>query len=417
MLFRSLAARAAQGLGGSIVMPVSLGAIIATFPDARSRSRAIGVWSGVGSLALAAGPMLGGWLVERSGWQSIFWLNVVPGVLTVCAAAAVLPGRTGARSALRLDLAGQAGFVLGVCLMTVSLIEANRGGWASLRTIGGLAGAALVLVWFLTRQGRSRHPLLPVSWLRQARFGLPNLAGCCSFFGLFGAIFSLTLYLQNLRGLSPVQAGLRFLPLTVSVCVMSLAAAAAATRWDPMGPMILGVVMVTGGLAGLTRLDVDTPYPQYWWALVLLGSGIAFCVTPGTLMALEHVEAGRSGTAGGVLNTCRQLGGILGVAVMGAVMLGHFEGSLNQALASLRLPATVRARLVERVTGGDLSGVRDLPSAIRVPVAVAVRESFAAGVRAAAVAGVVVNATCAVLLITAWGAARRSARTAAAPLP
>ncbi len=172
-----LAARAAQGLGGSIVMPVSLGAIIATFPDSRSRSRAIGVWSGVGSLALAAGPILGGWLVERYGWQSIFWINVVPGVVTICAAARLLPGRSSARSVPRLDVAGQAGFALGVCLMTVSLIEANRWGWASARTIGGLACAVLVMAWFLARQARSAHPLLPVSWLRQARFGLPNLAG------------------------------------------------------------------------------------------------------------------------------------------------------------------------------------------------------------------------------------------------
>ncbi len=194
---------------------------------------------------------------------------------------------------------------------------------------------------------------------------------------------------------------------------MSLVAAAAATRWDAMGLMALGLVMVAGGLGGLTQLDVATPYTRYWWALVLLGSGIAFCVTPGTVMALEHVEAVRSGAAGGVLNTSRQLGGVLGVAVMGAVMLQHFEGTLGHALASIRLPARARAHLVAGVTNGDLSGIRELPAAIRAPVAAAARGAFAGGVRAAAVTGVIVTVTCAVLVITAWWALRRSERAVA----
>lgn len=400
-----IAFRVLQGAFGSVTIPLSLALLVEVYAG-RDRARAVGVWSGMGGVSLALGPVVGGLLVEYFGWQSIFWINMPIGIATIVLTARALSPGTGtvdvAPPARRhLDLPGQGLLVITLATLTAACIEGTASGWRAPLVLMLSAVAVGALVAFVAWERSSPHPLIPLSYFRLRNFSLPSAVGFMSFFCLRGVIFFFTLFLQDVSLFSPVEAGLCFLPLTVAIFVAAPAVGLVVGRFGVRTPMVVGTVMMAAGLAALATLDADRGYGGVWWALMLLGAGISVANTPGTIAVVTSVPPQRAGTASAVVNTARQVGGMFGVAVLGALGLHRLEASIPQMSRSLPMDDAMRSRVEAVLGGGDLSGLRSLPHQVQSAIGDQIAAPFVHDFRMAMIVGtcVAVAATlCAALL-------------------
>jgi EmrB/QacA subfamily drug resistance transporter len=396
-----LAARAVQGICGSIMIPVSLALVSAAYTEPAARARAIGIWAGLGGLALSAGPVLGGLLVDRYGWQSIFWVNLPIGVVAIAVLPRLLTENRGARGR-RLDPAGQLLFIAAIAALAYAMIEGNNHGWGSAPIVGSFAGSAAALLLFVLWELRQADPMLPLGLFRNPVVVVAGTVNFLSLFGLFAAIFQLTLYLQSVNGLSTIQTGVRFLALTVPIMIASFVASVMAAKVGSRWPIVVGSVLSAGGLYGFTHLEVGTGFGGYWWALVLLGIGVSLTGAPATVALLGSVPAAQAGTASGVSNTFRQVGAVFGVALSGALLLRRLGDGLPDALAGVPMPDAVRTRTVELLADGDLSRVAQLPAGLRQPVLAAVGPVYVDGLHLmmnVAAVGTLAGGLCALLFL------------------
>lgn len=409
-----LAARTLQGVAGAVIMPVSVVIIAQTFPDAAARARAIGLWSGVGGLALATGPVLGGILVEDVGWQSIFWINVPVGTLGVILLARLLRNQA-PESGRRLDLLGQLLFVAAVGLLTFALIEGNSRGWSSAPIVASFAGAAVGLVAFALWELRHRDPVLPMRLFRHPHISAVTIVSFLVFAGFSGALFLLALSLQEVNGLSAIAAGARMLLLTVMIAVGFAVGPVLAARIGGHKTITLGCVSAVAGLAGLTVFEVGSGLGTYWWPMVLIGIGVGFAATPGTVMLLAASPADRVGTASSLNYASRQVGSVFGVALMGAVVQQRLSDRVPSALADVKMPAAARDSAIDRVVHGDMSAIAAFPAEARRAVADEVQRQFIAGSHTAYLTA----AACCVLAVLASAVLLRdrSATSAAQATP
>lgn len=396
-----LAARTLQGALGSGLIPISLALVTQLFADPATRAKMIGVWAGVGGLALAAGPVLGGALLAHYSWQSIFWVNLPIGAVAILALARLLPS---ARPAVtqHLDPLGQLLLIVAVGSLTYALIEGNAQGWGSAVIVGAGATAAVALVAFLAWEARTDRPLLPLGFFRDPTFAAACVVNFAGLFGLFGAIFLLTLYLQTINGLTAIATGVRFLALTTAIMVASAAAPALAKRIGARATIVIGSLLTTAGLLALTTLEVGSGFDRYWYSLVVLGVGVSLAGAPATIALLATVSDERAGTASGVSNTFRQVGGVFGVAMAGAVVLRHMRGALEPAVRALPIPDPAKAQLLDAVGRGDVSGLAALPPGVREAMTGRVAAEFVAGMHGAfvvAAAGGLLSAVVALLAI------------------
>ncbi|MBB6669877.1 MFS transporter [Cohnella nanjingensis] len=349
-----LAGRAFQGVFGAVLLPLSLAMIRRLYDQPAARAKAIGIWSAVGGVALATGPVLGGWLVERFGWQSIFWINLPVGA-AVTLALALMRGPAEQRQARGMDAPGQLLFIASIALLAYGLIEGNAWGWGSVRIAGTLGASAVLLLVFVLWELRRREPLFPLGLFRNPVVAVASLANFLGFFGLYGVIFLLTLYWQNANGLSPVETGVRFLSLTASIMVFSYIGGTLAPKLPPRSVIPLGMLFVAGSLAGLLLIGRDgVGYGGYWWALSLLGLGISMCGSSATVALMSAVSPERAGAASGLSNTFRQLSAVFGVALTGAIVSGHIRSAAPGALARLPLPDGAAERLSAQLESGSL---------------------------------------------------------------
>jgi DHA2 family methylenomycin A resistance protein-like MFS transporter len=377
-----LIARAVQGAVGAGLIPISLALITQLYTEPAKRAKMIGLWAGVGGLALAAGPVIGGGLLDRYGWQSIFWINVPVGIVATLALVKLLP-TTQVRVRQNLDPFGQILFVAAAGLLTYGLIEGNARGWDSALIIGVFAGAVVALAAFLWWQARNPQPLLPLEFFRDRVFAAACAVNFLGIFGLFGAIFLMTLYLQTINGLTPIQTGVRFLALTVSIMVASAIAPNIAKKIGTRAAIVIGSLATMAGCLGLLRLEVGSDFGTYGWALILLGVGVSLCGAPATIALLASVPDNRAGTASGVSNTFRQIGGVFGVAMAGAVVLRHLRSSLEPTIAALPVLPAMRETLLDAIGRGDVAPVRMLPEGLRQATAARVAEEFVNGMHGA----------------------------------
>jgi len=329
-----IAGRALTGLGAALALPTSLAILAVTYHDTAERAHAIGIWASCYGLALAIGPTFGGVLVHVAGWRSIFLMIVPVSVLALAMTLKVLPESRDPQGR-RLDLPGQALAILALGALTVGAIEGPHWGRASLLLWLALALVAGVL--FVIVEARTEGALLPLAILRRRGLAAAMAIASLMTFGMYGMLFLVPLYLQQLHGASVIEAGLDLLPLSLLYVAVSPRSGALATRFGPRLIMTAGMALLGTGLLLLAFVSAQTNFLVIELELAILGIGLGLNTGPVNSVAVASVSPARSGTASGLLNTARMVGATLGVAILGAVFALHLgEGSAAGFLAGLR---------------------------------------------------------------------------------
>jgi len=322
-----IAARAVQGIGAAFMLPATLSIISATFA-AHERGLALGIWAGVSAMALAIGPLVGGLLSEHVHWSWIFFINVPVGALGIVVARVVVKESRDTSHGQRLDLPGLVASGAALFALVFGLIEANAYGWTSATILLLFAGAAVGLAAFVWLELGQQSPMLDVSLLRNGTFAGANLVALLVTFSMFGVFFFMSLYVQQILGYSPVQAGAIFLPMTILIILVAPPAGKLSDRLGSRWLMTAGMTLTGVCLLLFSRLGLDSDFWDLLPGLAIGGLGMAITMTPMTAAALGAVPVDKAGVGSGVLNTFRQVGGALGIAVMGAILTAEQTAAL-----------------------------------------------------------------------------------------
>jgi EmrB/QacA subfamily drug resistance transporter len=332
-----IAARAVQGLGAGIVAPLSL-TILSSAVAPERRGLALGFWSGVSGLGVALGPLVGGAVIEGISWQWIFWLNVPVGLALAPLAARRLAESHG--PATRLDLPGLALATFGLLGVVYGVVRGNPAGWGSLEVVGSIVAGAILLVGFVAWELRSAAPMLPMRFFRSRTFAATNGVSLAMTFGIFGSIFLLAQFFQTVQGYSPLEAGLRTLPWTGMPMLVAPIAGILSDRIGARPLMSLGLFLQAAAVAWLATVsETDVAYGMLVPAFVLGGTGMALVFAPAANAVLGAVRPEEAGQASGANNAIRELGGVLGVAVLAAVFTGSGGFETPQAFVDGLVPA------------------------------------------------------------------------------
>src|SRR3954454_12703600 len=353
-----VAARFGMGAFAALIFPTTLSIISNTFPERRERAAALGVWGAVVGVGVAAGPVTGGLLLEHFAWGSVFWA-LVPLALVTAVAAFFLVPESRDPGVPRLDQPGLAISVVMLGMLTWTIIEAPEHGWSSAATLAGFAVSALALAAFVVRERRTSHPMLDVSLFRDPRFSAASGAVTITFFALFGFIFLITQYFQFVRGYGTLSTGARILPVALSIAVASVVGALLAPRIGTKVVVTTGMVFFGSAFWWISTVSVDASYagvivPQ----MVLMGLGMGLISTPATESILLVLPPARAGVGSAVNDATRELGGTLGVAVVGSVFSSVFGAHLaNGSYAAL--PGGVPGRAQDSVAVAQAVAVQD----------------------------------------------------------
>jgi EmrB/QacA subfamily drug resistance transporter len=380
-------ARVVQGVGAALLMPGTLSIITVTFPP-QERARAIGLWAGMSAFALALGPTLGGYMIEHLGWESVFFLNVPIGIV-----AFVIATRTVRESVSEeqrsLDFGGLILGTSSLFLVTYGLIEANEKGWSDPLIVGSLVLSAVCLIAFLVYESRNPHAMMPLSFFKIPAFSAGNTVAFSVSLGMFATFFFLSLYMQTIRGYSPFEAGVRFLPMTVMIILTAPNAGKYAQKHGSRIPMTYGLLLAGGGLLALSRISVDTSYWVLLPIFVIMGHGMGATMAPMTAAVMNAVGHQRAGLGSAMTNTSREVGGVFGIALLGTILTTRLRSAIEPALSGLGLPAGQRAAIAEAAGHGQLdpkllSGLTpDQLNGVRQAFA----ESFMSGFRISLIVG------------------------------
>ena len=332
-----IAARAAQGVGGAIITPLTLTILSAGVP-ANRRGAFIGAWSGIAGLAVAFGPLVGGAVVSGISWHWIFWLNVPIGIVLIPLALRRLDETYG--PAAKLDLPGVTLASVGLTGIVWGLVRGHGQGWTSPEIVISLVAGALVFALFVLWELRTPEPMLPMRFFQNRVFTLANVASLLMFFGMFGSIFLLSQFFQTVQGYSPFGSGLRILPWTIMPMFVAPIAGALSDRIGGARLMGIGLTLQAGGLASLAA--ISTPTTPYWHLVVpfmVSGIGMAMFWAPVANVVLAAVRPEEEGKASGAQNAIRELGGVFGVAVLASVWSHYGSYSNGQSFVDGMVPA------------------------------------------------------------------------------
>jgi len=348
-----IAARALQGVGAALLMPGTLSILTVTFP-AEERAKAIGLWAGVSGLALALGPTLGGYMVEHVGWESVFFINVPLGLIAFAVAwRTVRESRS--EHARQLDLPGLGLGTSGLFFLTYGLIEANGLGWSDPIIVGSLVTAGALLVGFLMWEHRSPRAMMPLGFFRIPAFSAGNAVAFSVSLGMFSIFLFVTLFMQAIRGYDAFEAGLRFLPMTLMIIATAPNAGRVAQRIGSRAPVTYGLLMLSAGLLGMTFVQPDTPFWLIAILFVMMGHGIGSTMAPMTAAVMGAVGPQRAGLGSAMTNTSREVGGVLGIALLGTILFDRLGEVLAPRLTGLGLGRTQATALAERASHGFVS--------------------------------------------------------------
>ncbi len=348
-----IAGRAVMGLGAAASEPGTLSMLRHIYPEYTSRNWALGVWAAVSGSALALGPVVGGALVYAWGWPSIFWFNVLFGLIALVATVIVIPENADP-TGQRIDLLGAVFGAIALASLIFAVIDAESSGFGSTKVITLFCVGAVFAAAFLWQESRAPHPLLDLRFLRIPQFATPNIVAFCAYFATFAIFFFTALFLEEVAGYNGGQIATVFLPMTILMILASLLAGrwtgSVGVRWSIVG----GCAAFAGGL--LWTNAVISPHPPYLplaAALALTGIGIGSCVVPITSSVLATVPPERSGMAASTTNTSREVGAVMGVAVLGAIVIGKLQSALVASLTQLGLPKYIQPIVINGVLTGQ----------------------------------------------------------------
>jgi EmrB/QacA subfamily drug resistance transporter len=340
-----IGARCAQGIGAALMNPATLSIITATFPP-RQRGQAIGIWAGVSALALAIGPLVGGLIVDNIGWNWIFYVNVPIGILGIVVSQLVITESRDTSHEQSIDLPGLLTSGLALFALSYGLIEGNAKGWASAEILGLFAVAAVLLVAFIVLESRQRLPMLDLSLFRIGSFVGANVVALLVSLGMFGVFFFVSLYVQNILGYSPTKAGAIFLPMTVLIILIAPIAGKMSDRIGGRWLMGGGMTLLGISLLLYQRIGLHSNFWTLLPALILGGIGMALTMSPMTSVAMASVPVDKAGVGSGVLNSFRQIGGALGIAVMGAILASYLHAPAQSPLGAQQYVDGLHAALL-----------------------------------------------------------------------
>ena len=401
-----VASRVVQGVGAAFMMPGTLSIITDAFPPAQ-RGKAIGTWAGVSALALAVGPVLGGFLTEYVSWRAIFFINLPVGILAVLAALFIVKESRDSTVGRQIDVLGVTALTASLTALVLALIEGNTWGWESPAVLGLVAGSVLMMGAFVLIETRVKAPIVQFDLFKSRNFiGAVTVAFIISF-AMMGVFFFLALYMQNVLGYSALEAGIRFLPTTLIIMVTAPLAGRLSDRIGPRWPIVVGMSAIALSLYMFSGIEVGTTFSGLWVGFMVLGFGIGLTMSPMSTAAMNAVATTKAGVASGVLSMFRMIGGTFGVAALGALFQNQAQVKLGESLSSTAgLTASERADFVHQLTGGTphLDGVSQAQAA---KLTVAGHEAFIYGLSHAMVLSVglaIVGVFVALVLIRGHGA-------------
>jgi DHA2 family methylenomycin A resistance protein-like MFS transporter len=333
-----IGARAAQGVGAAILVPNSLALLNHAYPNDRERGRAVGFWAAGASLALTAGPLVGGALIELAGWRSIFLVNLPIGLAGLWLTWRYATDTT--RAQHELDLPGQAAAIGMLGILAGAIIEGGRIGWSNPWVVSAFGGFVALAMLFLLQERRAHAPMLPLSLFRHRMFALTSLVGLLVNIAFYGLIFVFSLYFQEINGWSSFATGLAFVPMMGAVLPVNLIAPKLAERFGAPAVIAAGALIASAGCLALLGIDRGTGYWAVFVQFLAMGGGLGMLVPPLTSALLGSVEKARSGLAAGVINSTRQTGSVLGVALFGS-LIGQTNAFLSGARAALIISAVL----------------------------------------------------------------------------
>jgi EmrB/QacA subfamily drug resistance transporter len=401
-----IAFRALQGVFGAMLQPTALALLRKNFP-AEKLNAAIGIWGAVIGASTAAGPIVGGLLVQHIGWEACFYVNVPVGLIALVMSLLVLRETDPSPAARSFDIPGIATLSGALFLLIFGLIKGPDYGWTSARTLAFLGAAALLGVLFIVRESRARQPLLPLKLFRSASLSAGVVLVILLMFAMFGAMFFMTFYLENVHGLDPIQAGVHLLPMTAMLIIGSPIAGAVIGKLGPRIPLVAGMLLAAVAMFGLSRLGAtSSPNDTITW-FVLLGLGLSPVMVGATNVIVGNASVELAGVAGGLQSTAMQLGGALGTAVLGAVMSAKIATALPASWHAAHLPALSTAQLAgmkSAVSVGAAAITGSTPPRLAAQITRISHDTFAAGMHNAfLVAAAVTLAGAVIALITKRG--------------
>jgi len=380
--------RAFMGIGGALIMPATLSLLTNIFTDPKERARAIGAWAAVAGAGSAFGPLIGGFLLEHFWWGSVFLINV-PVVIVALVAGRLLLPTSKDPSAPRLDPVGAVLSMTGLIALLFGIIEAPSKGWSDPIVLAGIGAGAALLIGFVLWELRTSHPMLDVRFFQNRRFTAANAAITLTFFAMFGVSFLATQYLQSVLGFSPLEAGIRMLPMPLTMLVVA-----------PLSPRIVekvGTKLVVGtgltlaaiGTALLSLLPVENGYPVVVGAMMIMAAGMGLVMAPATESIMGSLPPAKAGVGSAMNDTTRQMGGALGVAIIGSVLASSYRPGVSSALGALDAPQQVIDVAEESITGA-MHAAAQLPAPLGDAVAAAASSEFVTAMHGAVLVGAVV---------------------------
>jgi EmrB/QacA subfamily drug resistance transporter len=375
-----LTGRTLQGMGAAVLIPLSLTLLTFIFPDPAERAKAIGVWAAISGLALVVGPVLGGFLIDTFGWQSIFFVNIPLGVLAFRMTADAVE-EVSSPDQPQLDWPGLGFSIILLASLTCLLTEASTGEWLSPRVLWLLGVTSLSFVGFLRVESRSHHPMLPLQLFRNSTFTIANTIPVLVFFASNSLVFIFSLFLQQMKGYSVAGTGFLFLPMNISIILASFVSGWVAAQLGWRFPCMSGLTLASVSVFALTQIDLDADYQNILWNLVIAGFGGGLTISPLAAAAMNSVRQIQEGIASSVFNTSIYLGSILGISLQGTIFSLQLTSELKQSLSALDLPEDLQDRIITDALHNLAKVPNNLPDTLS-PLALqqAIQQAFVGGV-------------------------------------
>ncbi len=385
--------RAFMGLGAALVMPATLSLLTNVFRDPKERARAIGAWAAVVGAASALGPIVGGFLLQHFWWGSVFLVNVPVVVVALVAGHLLLPTSRDP-GAPRLDPVGALLSITGLVALLWAVIRAPSAGWTNPTVVAAFAIGAVIAVAFILWESYSSHPMLDVRFFKNRRFSAANIAITLVFFAMLGASFVIAQYLQTVLGFSPLQAGFRMLPMAIVLLVTAPIAPRIVERVGTKVVVGSGMGIAAVGLIAASNVPLTNGYPHLLWSMCLMSFGMGLVMAPATESIMGSLPPAKAGVGSAMNDTTRQMGGAVGVAVVGSVLASSYRPAVTTSLTALGAPSRVVDAAKESL-GGAVQAAAKLPAPLSHEVTVAAQHAFVDGLSTALImaSGIMIVAT------------------------